>query len=54
MMEKNNKELRNLFSIEVINGRTGTFRVWNYGELKKDISIWQIFRNIQYRWDLNN
>jgi len=43
-----------MFSIEVINARTKTYRVWNYHEVKHIISIWNIFRNIQYRWELNN
>lgn len=46
------------FGIQIINVRTMTFRVWNYEQLDPEwgnLSIWEIFRNIQYATgELNN
>jgi len=43
-----------MFGIQIISAKMRMFRIWNFRECKSDISVWQIFRNVQYRWELNN
>ena len=69
-LRKKENMISNRFGIEVINGSQLVFRIWNFNSLRKlsqikdpdgknhpelyELTVWQIFRNVQYRWDLNN
>jgi hypothetical protein len=44
-----------MFWIEITNGSTMSFRLWNYEELDFDhygsISMWDIFTNLHFRFE---